>query len=337
MLHIRDVSWEDGPASALGESVIRCLHDDLTMELGAKKLAAKQAKMGRPDVVFSSESGISPEDQKRINERWTAASRDGQLAFTVGKGLKVETLSWDPRVFEFAARSAEVRDVVLAAFGVPPARAGLASANYGTQKQQMRTYWETIRAATRAFDDAFSTLARPGVRIESDMQDVEALQVSYTERQQRVVTWVALGADPNTAAAYEGFDDAPTMDPAKAASVAPSNGTSKKPEEPQGDKAATVLEYLTDARPRYEVMASAANAGVDVTPARAVEVERAFAVASRLADPATARAWSESTVGSTIEAVRAGLRGGISSDTLRAFAAERADRLASGLLTREAA
>jgi HK97 family phage portal protein len=331
ILHIRDVSWETGPASALGESAIRCLHDDLTMELGVKRLAAKQAQRGRPDVIFTSDKGIDPKDQEQLDKRWEAAAKNGRLAFTVGRDLKVQQLSWSPREFEFASRSEQIRDTVLAVFGVPPARAGLASANYGTQKQQMRTYWETVRARARAFDDAFSTLAQPGVRIEHDFTDVEALQISFTEAQQRVVTWAALGADPNEAAAYEGFVAAPAMDPDHAAGVKPSNGPSKKPEEPQGDKIQPVADYLRASVERYRAIAQALEEGADVAILRQWEVERAIGALESVADPDTARQYAERIVGATIEAVRLAVRDGYDLATLRAFTTDRAARIVASL------
>lgn len=333
VLHIADVSWEHGPASAMGESVIRCLHDDLTMEMGVKRLAAQQAQRGRPDVVFSSDVGISPEDQERINERWERSAKSGKLAFTVGAGLQVQTLSWSPREFEFALRSEQIRDVILAAFGVPAARAGLVTANYGTQKQQMRTYWEGVRARTKAFDDAFSRLAAPGVRVEHDFADVEALQVAYTERQQRVVTWVSLGAEPGAAAAYEGFDDAPRMDPDRSTVSGPSSGsgTTARPEEPQGDKA--IGDYLRESAPRVAEIARAAEDGANVILALRWEEERAFAaLVESGATPDAARSIVSDLVAVSLEAARAALAEGHDPVTTRAFGPARAAAIAARVM-----
>lgn len=337
ILHIRDVSWEQGTVGIVGESVVRCLHDDLTLELHTRRLAAQHAKQGRPDVIFSSEHGISPDDQERLSQRWEKSSKDGRLAFTVGQGLEVQTLSWSPREFEFATRSEQVRDTILAAFGVPAARAGLVTANYGTQKQQMRTYWEGVRARTRAFDDAFSTLAATGVRIEHDFADVEALQVSYTERQQRIVTWVSLGSDPNEAAAYEGFDDAPELDPARSTVSDPSSGsgTTARPEEPQGDK--VLADYLADSARRVVEIARQAEAGVTVAPVVRLEEDRAFAALVQAgADPVTARSLCTDVVAVSVEAARAALRDGVDPIAVRAFGAARAARLHAQIATEAA-
>lgn len=329
MLCVRDVSWSPGPEGALPESAIRCLHDDLTMELGAKKLAAEQAKRGRPDVMFSSEkSSLGPDKIREINERWTESVVKGRGAFTVGADLKATILSWAPREFEYSARSADVRDTVLAVFEVPPARAGLSSANYGTQKQQMRTYWESLVRRARGFDDAFSLLASPGVRIEHDFSDVESLQVSYSERLIRVQTHVSLGMTPADAYAYEGFDDAAVPDVPMAA--APGVARPVKPEEPQGDKAigADLAAYLAEAVGRYRAIADAATDGASTRLLEAWETERLFAVLDAHLDAADARAWAADIVGSTVEAARAGLLAEHDLQTLAAFAPARASRLA---------
>lgn len=328
MLFIRDVSWQSTPDSVLGESPMRCLHDDLTMELGAKKLAAEQAKRGRPDVLFSTDGNIGDDGVNEVNRRWNEAVVKGNGAFTTGRGLKATVLSWSPREFEYAARSEQVRDTVLAVFEVPPARAGLASANYGTQKQQMRTYWESLQRRAKMFDDAFSLLAAPGVRIEHDFSEVEALQVSYTERQMRVVTWASQGMDPNEAAKYEGFDDVPHM--SGAANPQPGLRMPSRPEEPQGDKSlrAGLTAYLLESVSRYRQMADTAESGASEAMLAAWETERLFAVlVDHGIDPAIARMWAPDVVGDTIEASRVGVLAGLDLHDIAAFTADRAKRL----------
>jgi phage portal protein BeeE len=332
VLHVRDVSWESGVQALIGESAIRCLHDDLTMELGAKSLAAAQATKGRPEILLSTEGQLGPTGAKELTERWEAATKARHGAFATGRGVKATPLGWSPREFEFAARSEVVRDVVLAVFEVPPARAGLSSANYGTQKQQMRTYWESIQRRIVAFDEAFSLWCAPGVGIETDFTAVEALQVSYTERQTRVVTWVSLGATPAEAAEYEGFDEAPVGDEAPQA-MQPGVRPPSRPEEPQGDKA--LAAYLAEAAPRYARIATAAAEGADIDLLVGWETERLFGVLSdaRLTSgPADARLWAEELVAVTVEATR--MAEGPVAD-LEAFSAARASRLAAQI--REAA
>lgn len=330
MLHIRDVSWSDDVSALLGESPIRCLHDDLMMEMGAKRLAADQAAVGRPDIMFSTDGNLGPDGAKEINDRWEEARAKKRGSFAFGRGVKATPLGWSPREFEFRERSEVVRDVVLAVFEVPPARAGIASANYGTDKSQLRVYWDSIRRRTRAFDDAFSSLAQPGVRIEADFQDVEALQVSYTERLQRVAMWVGLGASPIDAARYEGFDDAPVGD--TVADFHSPRPIDRQPEEPAEDRSLQVrvalAGYLAESASRYEHIAETAESGVDVSILTRWETERCFSALDRVLGPdlaPTSRWWAEEITAATVEAAR-------SSDATDAtFGLERAGRLADAI------
>lgn len=336
MLHIRDVSWSDDVSALLGESPIRCLHDDLTMELGAKTLAANQASKGRPEILLSAEGNLGPDGAKELVDRWEAATKARHGAFATGRGVTATPLGWSPREFEFKERSEVVRDVVLAVFEVPPARAGIASANYGTDKSQLRVYWDSIRRRTRGFDDAFSTLARPGVRIEADFQDVEALQVSYTERLQRVAMWVGLGATPIDAARYEGFDDAPVGDTVD--NFRSPRPIDRQPEEPAEDRSlqvrVAVAGYLAESAPRYAHIAETAETGADVSLLLRWESERCFSVLDRALGrdlEATSRWWAEEIAGATVEAAR------VADATDATFGLERAARLADAICKRRAA
>jgi hypothetical protein len=133
----------------------------------------------------------------------------------IGGSAKVDLPSWNPRDMEFQAVRLMARDAVLAAFHVPPSRVGLPTANYATQAQQMRTYWEALRGDAALIDEQLTCLAvRWGAddSIFHDFSAVEALQDSRDARLKRVSAWVSLGATPAAAAAYEGFDDAPVGD-----------------------------------------------------------------------------------------------------------------------------
>lgn len=340
VLHIRDVSWASGTQALLGEAAIRCLHDDLTMERGAKRLAAHQASKGRPEVLLSTDGQLGKEGADELVARWEKATKALHGAFAAGRGVKATPLGWSPKEFEFAARSEVVRDVILAVFEVPPARAGLSSANYGTQKQQMRTYWESIVRRVAAFDQAWSLWAAPGVSIETDFTSVEALQVSYTERQQRILTWCALGASPAESAAYEGFDESPVSRiTTPIANVQPSAGASKKPEEPQGDKGlplAVVLgSYLHVSRGGYALIAEQAASGIDTSLLVRLEAERLYAVLELHLERSDARWWADEIAASTAEAARMALADGIEVDAeLEAFSPGRAVRLAERIRAR---
>ena len=344
IIHIRDISWSDQPAALLGESPIRCLHDDLSMELGSKRLAAEQASKGRPEILMSTEGQLGPNGADELVEKWETARRMKHGAFAHGRGVKVTSIGWSPREFEFAERSATVRDTVLAVFEVPPARAGISSSAYGSDKAQMRVYWESLRRTARAIDEALTlALAQPGVELEHDFTDVEALQVSYTERWMRVSLMVGLGASPREAAEYEGFDEAPV--PETVENFKSPRPIDRQPEEPQDDREpslsmrlrAALSGYLGTSAAVYAELGAAVRAGADATIALRVETERLYGLLDDLLDPATARWWAEEVTAQTLEAVRIA-DPEVETRELAAFAPERAARIAARIeRNREAA
>lgn len=291
VIHIRDVSWNNDASAAYGESVIRCLHDDLTTELQGKVTAKAQAAKGRPDVLFSVKAlaGGGNSKPEEIVRRWETALASRHGAFVVGGEVEATPLSWTPREFDFLDRSDRLRDTTLALFGVPPTRAGLVTASYGGSRQEMRVYWEGLIARGRVFEAALSRLASPGVRLEFDYSAVEALQVSYTERLMRVSTWVGLGASPLAAAEYEQFDDAPVGE--TVADFHSPRPIDRQPEEPQDKQIASVLAEHFRA-------AASAYAGLDDGVDRALfvrwQTERLFVDLDRCGvPPVAARWWAE--------------------------------------------
>lgn len=232
ILHIRDVSWEDGGHAVYGESPIRCLHDDLSQDMRARNLAADQSGKGVPDFILSLKGRTGPKQIKDVIETYDESRQRQEGVFVVGHEVDVHQTSWSPKEWQLSEQRDATRDTTLAVFQVPPARAGLASANYGTQKQQMRTYWEGLVQRAAVFNYELSRLAAPGVRIEHDFGAVEALQVSYSERQQRVSNWVSMGATPAAAAAYEGFVGAPVPD-SRDDDLKSTRRPAKRPDEPQ--------------------------------------------------------------------------------------------------------
>lgn len=215
VLRVANPSWEDTVKAAFGVSPIRALHDTLTARLAAKQHAANAAQAGRPDVIVSPGSddvllgGQAPEQiAAAIDEKLS----NGDRVLVMPAPLKLEMMSYTPRDLEFTDLHAIGTYEILAVLGVPPQRIHLEGANYGTSRQALRTYWQSLIHVAALFDDEFSRLAEDGVRIKHQFANVEALQISRSERLKRVLQWVMLGATPAKAAAFEGFDNAPVPD-----------------------------------------------------------------------------------------------------------------------------
>ena len=190
------------------------MHADLTTEVEAQKLAQRQGRTGRPDVIISPSEPTDTwgeEVRKAIKEKYQRMLAEGG-ALVIGSGAKVDLPAWAPRDMEFEKQRLLTRDAVLATMGVPPVRVGLPTANYATSREQSLTYWQNLIGLAAIMDEQLSRVAQrfdPRLNVYHDFSRIDALQASRTERLARVSSWVMLGMDAADAAAYEGFEDAP--------------------------------------------------------------------------------------------------------------------------------
>lgn len=219
--HIRQAAWQDGPEEVLGEGAIRSLHASLSADLAAKHQNAKAAKRGRFEFLITPKSPDMPWSQAeatKIRESYTQLAETGGGALVIGNGAEVTPLTMTPKDMEYSAQADRTRDEILAVFAVPPSRVGLPTANYATQRQQMKTYWEALKSGPiAAFADAFGWLAEelgsPGDRLVFDLDGVDALQESMGERLARVTQHILHGIPAADAYRLEGLDMAAGMVP----------------------------------------------------------------------------------------------------------------------------
>lgn len=227
VMHVRLPSYAPGPAGEYGQGLIKALTPELNADLRASTLAANVARRGRPDVIVSPTDGamLSRESIQRIKEAWNKLMSDGG-ALVLDGSVKVDMPAFTPRDMEFQASRAWTRDTVLAAFGVPPTRVGLPTANYATAREQSQVYWDNLRGVAALLDAGWRQLARRwygrDIRVRHDFSGVPILQDMRNAQLGRVSQWVLLGADPAKAAEYEGLTghpleaDAPAPPPEKA-------------------------------------------------------------------------------------------------------------------------
>ena len=352
VLHVADISWTSGVSMILGETVIRSLHDVLTTVMQAQEAVRIQSARGRPEIIFSpkAEVGpISPEAIRRISEGWEKFTQSKKGAYIAGAPFDYQLMNLSSREMEFRSREDAARDTTLAVFEVPPTRAGLPGANYGTAKTAMRQYWESLlNGMGSLFEDEWSTLTGDrDRRIEHDRSNIEALQVSRTDRQNRAEKWVnVFGADPAEATNYEGFRGAPVGN----ATGVQTRPAKKEPDEPQGTQRssqalqASLHAYLQRSAARYERRVMDADGNPDAIPAHDEESLRTLVVLEGHGVPAPiALRWADDIAGVSDEAARGvateawgrGVtRAGL--DALDAFGSARADQLAAAI-TMEAA
>jgi hypothetical protein len=217
VLHIRDVSWEDGQRGLFGTSIIQALHNDLTADLEASKASARAASSGRPAAIITPTDtrALSDTQTKEIGDKLRAVYKENNGGVAIhGQPLKVDTLGWAPKDMEMPQQRAFTRETVLAVVGTPPTRVGLPMANFATAEQQDLVYWQTLQAHASLFDEAFTKLAsmcgKP-CKMAHDYSNVTVLQKLRDGKLQRVVTMVSLGIATDEAAEYEGLHGFPRV------------------------------------------------------------------------------------------------------------------------------
>lgn len=258
VLMVRGLGWERGIRSSRAVSAIQALESGLKASQEARNHARKSAARGQIQFVLKPSDPLAmfgPGGVQAVVDAFDEAAKAGRGTIVLNRSLDLMPMSLSPRDLEFSKLSDDVRTEVLAVFGVPPTVVGLPGANYGTARQEARTYWERLGHIARLFDDEFSRLTGdPRVRIEHDLTDVEALQTSRTERQQRASVWVtAFGVPPQQAARYEGFDDAPVPADVSADDVRAPRPNAAPTIEPQEERAIAVRSWQQAAAGRLAV------------------------------------------------------------------------------------
>jgi HK97 family phage portal protein len=240
VLHIGDFSTRMDEHVVFGDSPIEALALALQVDLDARKQAGRAARRGRLEVIGTPrDAGVimGPEKLRAVTDSYTGATETGAGLWVANYGLEITPVTYTPKEADFMEQGKATKNEILASFGVPGVRAGDASANYGTARQQMKTYWEGLMGRAAIIDDALSTLAEEGLRIRHSFAKVEALQTSLTERLARAERWVLIfGMDPSEAARYEGFLDAPVpKGPYKPVGEPTSGGGGGAPRTDNGD------------------------------------------------------------------------------------------------------
>lgn len=233
VLHISDVSWSQEPELVYGQTPIAPIALGLQVQRDSRRQSGRSARRGRLEMMLtpgSPDVALSEPAVAGLTAAYANATSAGHGLYVVNKQMVATPLTLSARDGEFLGIEDRTRAEVLAVFGVPPVRVSEPAANYGTAKQQMRTYWETLQGRAALIDDELSRLCEPGTRVRHSFASVEALQTSTTERLDRAVKWThQLGMRPNDAASYEGFVDAPVPNELPEAAAAPAPTTAPAP------------------------------------------------------------------------------------------------------------
>jgi HK97 family phage portal protein len=248
VVHIALTSWENGAQGLYGEGLIRALRNDLEADQAASKLSAAQSNQGRPSAIFKPKEPITREQQDMVADAYRKIASEKRPSMVLPADFDVDFPAFTLRDMEFVDQRTYTRDSILAAFGVPPTRVGLPSANYATAQEQSKIYWRQLQGIAALIDDALTELALGwgAYRVAHDFSSVDALQESRDARLNRVASWTMLGASPSDAAAYEGFQDAPLSDSTDQAQAEPvAVGASVRPVRAVQPKTLTFADWWT--------------------------------------------------------------------------------------------
>ena len=215
VMHLRGPSWQDDPRSLRGTGQIQTLHRTLSADHAAARGWERQTATPRPGVILSPVEDSADEwdkkTRKAIADAYKASVERSGILVTSGL-VNVTTLDSSLKDAEWLGGRNFTREEILAAFGVPPTKVGLPSANYATAKEQDKQYWIRQSGRMALIAGGYTKVARrfdPRARVVYDTSGIEALQESRTDRQNRVVVWVEQGVPLAEAAAFEGFEDLP--------------------------------------------------------------------------------------------------------------------------------
>ena len=212
ILAFKSPSWADGPNSLVGQGLIQALNNDLAGDLAAAQLWARTAQRGRPDAIISPAGDGDFFDQEMRQDIAKAYERIVQQggAMVSSGHAKVDFVSLSARDMEYSQGRQYTRETILAAFGVPPTKVGLPSANFATAKEQDLQYWARQKARAARIDAQLTRLAQrfdPELRIVHSFAGVSALQEDRTAQIARVNQWWLMGVPLQDAANLEGIED----------------------------------------------------------------------------------------------------------------------------------
>jgi phage portal protein BeeE len=232
VIHIAMPTAEDGVYGLWGTGYVEVLRRDLLADEALAERARRNGATGRPAAVLAPKGDMGWDEVQRraadIAVRAMMRANDGGV-LTLSGDAELKPIGWAPKEQELPAQRTFLREQVMAVTGCPPTVMGLPGANFATAQQEAALFWGHVRDLCRLVDDALSRLPAmlgesPAVRLAHDFGGVPELQPDRTERLANVAAWVGLGADPDDAAAYEGFADAPALSTSDDSAAPPVSG-----------------------------------------------------------------------------------------------------------------
>lgn len=156
----------------------------------------------RPDIVLTHSpdvnKGIMPlqrEQKRKVAQAWYSTfggPRKVHLPVLLESGMDIKILSEARRDMDFREMEKSLRERIFAAFGIPPAMAGIFEyANYANAKEQIRIFWKvTIPPKCKRIANTINrAIIRPYNEeyfCKFDLSDITALEETVKEREERL-------------------------------------------------------------------------------------------------------------------------------------------------------
>jgi HK97 family phage portal protein/HK97 family phage prohead protease len=255
VIHIRQTSWRDGPASLYGQGAIEVLKTELAGEYAASQRWRNEAGRGQPSMTISPKGDMPiPGDVMQKLVKAVQKNIEASGVVPINGPVDVNLLPFNARDMEFSSARDWTRASVLAVIGVAYVRLFLPSANFATAKEQNRIYWQNLLGLISLVEDGLTRIAqRMGTtsdRVVHDTSAVDALQESRTDRMTRAAMLVeTFGLSPMDALKVEGFNE---IDPSM---LQPASQPAEA-EAPVGEPMASAEDQLLSAQ-RAEILVGA--------------------------------------------------------------------------------
>ena len=224
-----------------GTSPIEPLHKSLMTQLALSNHQRRAAERGSLQAFVTPAKGSphwGPKQVRAYKDTIQKIGEGGDSMAIIGHPVDVVKTGVTSQELSALQVSEGVRTETLALGGIPPTRASLPGASYAGSRDEARAYWGYLKSFVGIFEAALSQLiGDQSTFVIFDFSQVEALQVSRSERFQQAVTLThQLGAEPGDALAYTGSPDAPHGTRDEVAASGPAPGRPRKPGSQDGQE-----------------------------------------------------------------------------------------------------
>ena len=284
-----------------GTSAVKSLQSVLNTEYNVDRHSARAAKRGQVSALLTPASDsvtLGPELREDIESDWQARREEGIDLYVLPQEMKITPMEISARDQEFSTVVQRAQSAALAAMGVPPTMAGLPGANYGTAREESRSFWLRAINLCGGIDPTSGMngfLSRVyGVPLVHDFSGVPALRSTYADMARTAQVFVQLGIPASDALAAAGLPPSVARLATGAPQAAP--GRPREPstaDEPRERLAAALrasaARYAAGAvdLDREAVILAGALADAGADPDAAPEIVRDQAAAAALADDPT--------------------------------------------------